>query len=429
MSSLFRPRAAALFLFLCPVLAPADTLRITSKPSGAQVEINGVVLGTTPFQKKYPGGYFRKAKTAVAARLEHAMTARVSLPGYVSKEIRLTDGPNEWISLNGHHHGEYWLFRGDHFEAELQPVSQVFTGAVMTKLGSGDTELQPELSVEELVQRAKPAVVCLKGADKAGTGFFVTDTGVLATNAHLVSADESLTVGMPEGQEYEGKVVYVDSDVDLALVKVEGQSFPRLTVADAATVRQGATVFAIGNPGDAMSFSVTRGVVSAVGPFPEAGPGTWIQTDAAINPGNSGGPLLNTHGEVIGINTQKLIKKDVTGIGFALSATNLITVLQKFYPSPLPAMEKLAAPARRTPARASVDDPAEVGVGLVTFSEPAGGEVFIDNVLVGGIPAKFKVKPGLHTFRVQFGDHQPWLRNVVILKDSQVTLTPVFDDP
>jgi S1-C subfamily serine protease len=429
MPSLSGPRRAALLLLLCPALASGDTLRITSKPSGAQVEIDGVPVGTTPFEKDYPGGYFHKTKTAVGTRLEHAMIARLSLPGYVTKEIRLTDGPSEWISLNGHHHGEYWVFKGDHFEAELQAVAQVFTGGVLTKLANGETELHPELSVEELVQRAKPAVVRLKGADKSGTGFFVTDTGVIATNAHLAAGEESLVVVLPEGQQYDGKVVYVDPEVDLALVKVDGSAFSRLTVADAATVRQGATVFAIGNPGDAMSFSVTRGVVSAVGAFPEAGPGMWIQTDAAINPGNSGGPLLNGHGEVIGINTQKLIKKDVTGIGFALSATNLIAVLQKFYPSPLPAIEKLAVSARHTQAPVSGGDAQESGTGTVIFSEPEGAEVLIDNLLVGGIPAKFKVKAGLHTFQVKFGNYQPWLKNIVVLKDSQITLTPIFDEP
>jgi len=428
MPSLSIPRAAIFLLFLCPAPAAADTLKITSKPSGAKVEIDGVVVGATPFSKDYPGGYFRKTKTAVGTRLEHGMVARISLPGYVTKEIRLTDGPSEWISLNGHHHGEYWLFKGDHFEAELQPVSQVFTGGVVAKLASGETELQPELSVEEVVQRAKPAVVSLKGTEKAGTGFFVTDTGVVATNAHLASGEESLTVLLPNAQQFEGKVVYVDPEVDLALVKVEGKEFSRLTVADAATVRQGATVFAIGNPGDAMSFSVTRGVVSAVGPFPEAGAGTWIQTDAAINPGNSGGPLLNTHGEVVGINTQKLVKKDVSGIGFALSATNLIAVLQKFYPSPMPAMEKLAVTARRSQTQANAADAQEAGMGTVIFSEPEGAEVSIDNVLVGGIPGKFKVKAGLHKFQVTLGKSKPWLRNIVILKDSQTTLTPVLDD-
>ena len=81
-----------------------------------------------------------------------------------------------------------------------------------------------------------------------------------------------------------------------------------------------------------MLFSATKGIVSAVGKFPAAGPGLWIQTDAAINPGNSGGPLLNTGGEVIGINTLKVERSSVSGIGFALSATDLLTVLRKFYP-------------------------------------------------------------------------------------------------
>lgn len=93
-------------------------------------------------------------------------------------------------------------------------------------------------------------------------------------------------------------------------------------------------MIAIGNPGGAIPFAVTKGIVSAaVGKFSAAGPGIWIQTDANINPGNSGGPLLNTRGQVIGINTLKLEKKNVSGIGFAISATDLLTVLRKFYPA------------------------------------------------------------------------------------------------
>jgi serine protease Do len=82
-----------------------------------------------------------------------------------------------------------------------------------------------------------------------------------------------------------------------------------------------------------MLFSVTRGIGSAVGRFEAAGPGTWIQTDAPINPGNSGGPLLNARGEVVGINSQKLVKKNVTGIGFALSATDLLEVSSPLLPA------------------------------------------------------------------------------------------------
>jgi serine protease Do len=95
----------------------------------------------------------------------------------------------------------------------------------------------------------------------------------------------------------------------------------------------------------AMLFSVTKGIVSAVGRFDAAGPGFWIQTDAPINPGNSGGPLLNSRGEVICLNSPKLIKKNVNGIGFALSASDLLAVLHRFYPSAQLANESVAASA------------------------------------------------------------------------------------
>ena len=78
-------------LLVCTV--HAEKLRITSAPAGARVEINGVPLGTTPFEKDYPGGFFHKTKTVVGSRLSHPLTARLSLQGYAIKEIALTEGP------------------------------------------------------------------------------------------------------------------------------------------------------------------------------------------------------------------------------------------------------------------------------------------------------------------------------------------------
>lgn len=409
-------------LFFLSARAFADTLKITSKPSGAKVEIDGVVAGSTPFEKDYPSGYFRRPKTVLSPRLEHAMTARVILDGYVTREIKMTEGPNNWISLNGRNHGEYWLFRSDRFDVELKPVKLVFSGGVSTKLATGDTDLEPELTLEELVQRTKPAVLFLKGTDKSGTGFFVTDTGVIATNAHLAQGEESLQAGLPDGSLLDAKVVYVDSDLDIALAKVEGKSSPRLTLADAATVQQGESVIAIGNPGDAMKFSVTKGIVSAVGPFPEAGPGTWLQTDAPINPGNSGGPLLNMKGEVVGITTLKIVKKNVGGIAFALSASDLIGVLQRFYPSPVPAVKQLSAPANATAAPADAAAPA--AAGTVRISAPEGAEIRVDNVYVGNIPATLRLPTGLHVIVVSDGKHADWVKHVTVIQDSDVSLQP-----
>ncbi len=470
MASVTGARLSAILLLLsCPARAAADTLKITSTPPGATVEIDGVRVGTTPFETDYPGGYFHKTKTSMGSRLEHPMVARISLAGYVTKEVRLTDGPMNWISINGRNRGEYWLLKSDHFEVELRAVEQVFTGGVTAKLASaGSVDLQPGLSLEELVRRTKPAVVYLKGLDYSGTGFFVTDTGVIATNAHLARGEESLLAFLPGGQQLEAKVVYLDADLDIALVKVEGKDFPHLALADAATVKQGEDVLAIGNPGDAMLFSVTKGIVSAVGIFANAGPGTWIQTDTPINPGNSGGPLLNNRGEVIGINTQKLIKKNVTGIGFALSATDLLEVLHRFYPnvsspsssrmvgsavSPTSgvspaggndsdeatsassgAEKKLDSSASSTQAQ-TPDVPQEPdasqtrrGLGTVAItSDPDGAEIYVDEKFVGNTPAKLKLTEGSHVMILKAAGFSEWKRRLEVLKGSQVTLKPVLE--
>jgi S1-C subfamily serine protease len=329
--------SAAVVVSLGAVFVRGDTLTITSKPSGATVEINGVAVGVTPYEEAMPGGYFHKTKTSVGRRLEHAMTARVSRVGYTSKEIQMTEGPMNWVSLKGHNHGEYWLLKAKHFHVELEPATKVFTGKIaidvskeMATAGTSETSL----AAEDVVARARPAVVRLQSLTKSGSGFFVTGTGLIATNAHLARGEASLMVMLANGQQIEGNVVYMAADRDIALVKVEGEEYPYLTLLRTSNVRQGESVIAIGNPGGAMPFSVTKGIVSGIGKLSGAGSGLWIQTDASINPGNSGGPLLNARGEVIGINTMKSSK--MTGVGFALSASDLIAVLREYYPDAVP---------------------------------------------------------------------------------------------
>src|SRR5438445_9669895 len=432
---------AVLVLLAWPARVLADKLQITSTPPGATVELDGVAVGTTPFEKDFPGGYFHKTRTSMGSRLEHAVVARISLTGYASKEIKLTEGPMNWISLNGRNRGEYWLFKSGHFNVELQPVSETFTGGITARVSDSSIVLAPELSLEELVRQAKPAVVCLKGLDKSGSGFFVTGTGVIVTNAHLARGEETLHTLLSTGRELEGKVVYIDPDLDIALVKVAAVSaegeLPHLALADASTVRQGESVLAIGNPGDAMLFSVTKGIVSAIGKFPDAGPGTWIQTDTPINPGNSGGPLLNSRGEVIGINTQKLIKKNVTGIGFALSATDLLEVLHRFYPNVALANHG-AIQGTRPPASAESAESSEAlktsapavaeAVGTVSVSsEPDGAEIFVDDKFLGNAPAMLKLPAGPHIILLKFPGHADWRRTLEVLKSSKTSLRAALE--
>jgi S1-C subfamily serine protease len=430
-----------LLLLVWPTRALAEKLQITSNPSGAAVELDGVAAGTTPFEKDFPGGYFHKTRTSFGARLEHPMVARISLEGYATKELTLTEGPMNWIALNGRNHGEYWLLKSDHFHVDLKPITEVFTGEVAANVPAISGGVRTELSLEELVRQAKPAVVYLKGLNKAGSGFFVTGTGVIVTNAHVARGEESLFTVLSTGRQVEAKVVYIDADLDIAFAKVDAPAgkgeFPHLVLTTTNGVRQGESVLAIGNPGDAMLFSVTKGIVSAVGKFPNAGPGTWVQTDAPINPGNSGGPLLNARGEVIGINTQKLIKKNVTGIGFALSSTDVLEVLHRFYPnlavSSAPAVQ-IASPAAASESADSTESTgtaaaaAPEGVGTVTVSsEPDGAEIFVDDKFHGNTPATLKLPAGRHVIVLKFPRRADWRRTLEVLKSSKVSLKAALD--
>jgi len=452
--SLHRLFAIALLLLCFVAPCTAETLKITSAPSGASVELDGILVGTTPFEKPFPGGYFHRTYTALGQRLEHPLVARLSLTGYATREILLTYGPMEWIDLHGHNHGQYWLFKSDHFHADLDPIASTFTGTVAAPDSAALAFVRPELSMEETVRRVKPAVVCLKSFDSLGSGFFVTDTGIVATNAHVARGGASLLALLPSGVQLQAKVVYIDADLDIALVKVAPPSpdfvFPLLPLADLSSIRQGDSVLAIGSPGDAMLFSVTKGIVSAVGKFASAGPGTWIQTDAPINPGNSGGPLLNSRGEVIGLNTQKLIKKNVTGIGFALSSADLLAVLHRFYPAlsvpaattaesaghPSDSQDATSSPSSGPTAvsESTVSFPASSsspeGFGQITItSDPDAAEIFVDGKFVGNTPATLKISAGPHLFLLKSPGRPDYSRTVEVPKSSKLTLKALFDSP
>lgn len=402
---------AGSLLLLLAQTAQADTLKITSTPDGATVEIDGVKVGTTPYEAKFPGGYFHK--NLLGSRLEHSMTLRVRKEGFTSKEIEMTEGPIGYVAYNmfaGAYRGECWLLKTNRFDVALEPLSKSFTGTVVTTTaGNSKTEMRPELPIEDIVQQSKSAVVVLKRPDGQGTGFFITETSVIATNAHVARGAQTLVAELATRQQLEARVVYIDPELDIALVKVDGSGFQHLSLADLTDVRQGQTVVAIGNPGVGMPFSVTKGIVSAIGKAPGNGRGTWIQTDAAINPGNSGGPLLNSRAEVVGINTEKIVSKEVQNIGFALSSADLISVVQRFYPTISTAYQ----PQTQTPD----------GFGTITISSvPDTADVYLDGQFVGNTPETLKLLVGPHTVKLKSPGNVDWERSIEILKDSQLNL-------
>jgi serine protease Do len=156
-----------------------------------------------------------------------------------------------------------------------------------------------------------------------GSGVIISPDGYIVTNNHVVDGATDIKVTLGDRRILTGKLVGTDPLTDLAVIKIDGTNLPNIPMGDSAALRPGQTVLAFGNP-FGFRFTVTRGIVSALNrPNPYADdphkPGQFIQTDAAINPGNSGGPLVNAHGEVVGINTFLISPSgSFSGMGFAI---------------------------------------------------------------------------------------------------------------
>src|SRR6202158_5976054 len=156
-----------------------------------------------------------------------------------------------------------------------------------------------------------------------GSGVIISPDGYIVTNNHVIDGAVDIRVTMSNRKIMPAKLIGADPLTDLAVLKVDGGSLPSIPWGDSTALHPGETVLAFGNP-FGFRFTVTRGIVSALNrpnPFSDNArkPGEFIQTDAAINPGNSGGPLVNAHGEVIGINTFLVSSSGTfSGMGFAI---------------------------------------------------------------------------------------------------------------
>jgi serine protease Do len=160
-----------------------------------------------------------------------------------------------------------------------------------------------------------------------GSGFFITADGYAVTNNHVVQNAEDVTVTTDDGKTYNAKVIGTDSRTDLALIKIDGSSFPYVKLADAAP-RIGDWVLAVGNP-FGLGGTVTAGIVSARGRDIGAGPyDDFVQIDAPVNKGNSGGPTFDVDGNVIGVNTAIFSPSGGSvGIAFAIPADTVKSVV------------------------------------------------------------------------------------------------------
>lgn len=152
-----------------------------------------------------------------------------------------------------------------------------------------------------------------------GSGFVISSDGLILTNAHVVRGAQTVTVKLTDRREFQAKVLGADSRTDVAVLRINAQNLPTVRLGNPKNAQVGEWVLAIGSP-FGFENTVTAGVISAKGrSLPDESMVPFLQTDVAVNPGNSGGPLFNTHGEVIGINSQIFSRTGgYQGLSFAI---------------------------------------------------------------------------------------------------------------
>ena len=233
--------------------------------------------------------------------------------------------------------------------AKIQPGDIKNTSSIATASETADTtsktdttnpqiivpgETGNELSIAAVAKKVNPAVVSIivetAGNKGLGTGMIFTEDGYILTNAHVVEGAKTIKIITIDEEEYTAKLVGADSKTDLAVLKIDANNLPTVTFGDSDKMEVGDAVVAIGNPyGLILSNTVTNGIVSAVRKGMMVGEGEMdlIQTNAAINFGNSGGPLLNMKGNVIGVNSLKIVSESFEGLGFAIPINSAIPII------------------------------------------------------------------------------------------------------
>ena len=173
------------------------------------------------------------------------------------------------------------------------------------------------MSIEDVIQKIKVAVVKVQSEVGAGTGFVISSQGHILTCAHVLVGDRTQVIS-EHGDRYAVEILGKDETSDLAILRAASISESPLTFADPTTINEGQTVYALGHP-LGLDFTISRGIISNRQRM--RGGISLVQTDVSLNPGNSGGPVVNERGEIIGVASQVL--EGGQGLGFAIALQHI----------------------------------------------------------------------------------------------------------
>lgn len=212
---------------------------------------------------------------------------------------------------------------------DFSSVSENLT-LIEEKIKKINTENYGDFS--KIIEKSMPSILNIRTLFMQGTGFIINENGYIVTNIHLLKNPMGETTQIiqaitPTGEIYSAEIIGESEDVDLALIKIEG-NFSKLELGDSEKIQIGENVVAIGNP-EGFTFSVTNGIISATKRIGPNNLSTYIQTNAELNQGNSGGPLINKEGKVIGMNNFKIL--DTEGMGFALESNTIKEKINQIY--------------------------------------------------------------------------------------------------
>jgi S1-C subfamily serine protease len=398
--------ATALSLLLAAVCFAGDKqVGFETIPPGAEVEVNGSIVCTTPCSIDVPSYYFGAKHTIFAKHGDTPITVRLSRQGYVTKTIELTTGPIHWHNLNGINVYDYYLVSNTSYRVRLDTVNDFFSQPAphaetpTSRAVSTSSTNNTVMSNEDIVSESMPSIVVVSTSDGWGSGFLVSSTGVVVTNAHVVRGHPSASVALGNGTTVESTDIFIDEDRDLALIKLPGNGYPFLKISHTLPA-VGADVLAIGSPGLGdmrLTNTVTKGIVSGIR---NSESGTWIQSDTAINHGNSGGPLINRRGEVVGVTTLRLTPSEYAGMNFSLASTEIDQLLHSKFGVQLSTPEPVSNQAGN----------AELEIA----STPAGAEIQLDGSFVGSTPSTIGVVAGDHTIAMNKNGYAPWERRITV---------------